>query len=173
MRETRQSGVVEKKPLCRRHGCGRSISSHDTSQRRPLRGAQADEDWWDIALTGHYSGLHRRVEIGGIALPVPSQSPPVVKALGVPTDRAGRRPVDSFFMLPGVDGVFAVGDGAALTQGKRPLPGVAQVAIQQGRYVGQVIHDSSKADRRGILSDDKGSMAVVGEDFAVLARGFE
>jgi NADH:ubiquinone reductase (H+-translocating) len=58
---------------------------------------------------------------------------PVVKTLGVQTDRAGRLPVDSFLIVPGVSGVFAVGDVAALSQGKRPLPGVAEVAIQQGR----------------------------------------
>jgi NADH dehydrogenase len=98
---------------------------------------------------------------------------PVVKTLGVSTDRAGRLPVDPFLMLPGVNGVFAVGDVAALTEGKRPLPGVAQVAIQQGRYVGRVISQQLKAKmpRRPFRYFDKGSMAVVGKNFAVLERG--
>jgi NADH:ubiquinone reductase (H+-translocating) len=97
----------------------------------------------------------------------------VVKTLGVTTDRAGRLPVDSFLMLPGVSGVFAVGDVAALTEGKRPLPGVAQVAIQQGRYAGRVISRQLKArvPRRPFRYFDKGSMAVVGKNFAVLERG--
>jgi NADH:ubiquinone reductase (H+-translocating) len=97
----------------------------------------------------------------------------VVKTLGVTTDRAGRLPVDSFLMLPGVSGVFAVGDVAALTDGKRPLPGVAQVAIQQGRYAGRVISRQLKArvPRRPFRYFDKGSMAVVGKNFAVLERG--
>jgi NADH:ubiquinone reductase (H+-translocating) len=95
---------------------------------------------------------------------------PVVKTLGFPTDRAGRLPVDSFLMVPGVNGVFAVGDVAAL---KRALPGVAQVAIQQGRYVGQVISRQLKgrAPRRPFRYFDKGNMAVVGKNFAVLERG--
>jgi NADH:ubiquinone reductase (H+-translocating) len=94
----------------------------------------------------------------------------VVKTLGFPTDRAGRLPVDSFLMVPGVNGVFAVGDVAAL---KRPLPGVAQVAIQQGRYVGQVISRQLKGrvSRRPFRYFDKGNMAVVGKNFAVLERG--
>jgi NADH:ubiquinone reductase (H+-translocating) len=98
---------------------------------------------------------------------------PVVKTLGVSTDRAGRLPVDPFLMLPGVNGVFAVGDVAALAEGKRPLPGVAQVAIQQGRYVGRVISQQLKgrAPRRPFRYFDKGSMAVVGKNFAVLERG--
>jgi NADH:ubiquinone reductase (H+-translocating) len=98
---------------------------------------------------------------------------PVVKTLGVPTDRAGRLPVDPFLMIPGASGVFAVGDVAVLSQGGRPLPGVAQVAIQQGRYVGQVISRQlkGKAPRRSFRYFDKGNMAVVGKNFAVLERG--
>jgi NADH:quinone reductase (non-electrogenic) len=98
---------------------------------------------------------------------------PVVKTLGAPTDRAGRLPVDPFLMVPDASGVFAVGDVAVMSQGGRPLPGVAQVAIQQGRYVGQVISRQlkGKAPRRAFRYFDKGNMAVVGKNFAVLERG--
>jgi NADH dehydrogenase len=98
---------------------------------------------------------------------------PVVKTLGVPTDTAGRLTVDSFLMLPGVSGVFAVGDVAGLAQGSRPLPGVAQVAIQQGRYVGGLISRQLKGrvQRHPFRYFDKGSMAVVGKNYAVLERG--
>jgi NADH dehydrogenase len=98
---------------------------------------------------------------------------PVVKMLGVVTDRAGRLPVDPFLMVPGANGVFAVGDVAALSESGRPLPGVAQVAIQQGRYVGRVISQQLKAraPRHPFRYFDKGSMAVVGKNFALLERG--
>jgi NADH dehydrogenase len=98
---------------------------------------------------------------------------PIVKTLGVPTDRAGRLPVNPFLRVLGANGVFAVGDLAALSQGGRPLPGVAQVAIQQGRYVGQLISRQlkGKALRRPFRYFDKGNMAVVGKNFAVLERG--
>jgi NADH dehydrogenase len=98
---------------------------------------------------------------------------PVVKTLGVPTDRAGRLPVDPSLKVQGVDGVFAVGDVAALNQDGRPLPGVAQVAIQQGHYVGQVISRQLKGRvaRHPFRYFDKGNMAVVGKNFAVLERG--
>ena len=69
---------------------------------------------------------------------------PIVRTLGVPTDRAGRLPVDPFLTVQGADGVFAVGDVAALSQGGRPLPGVAQVAIQQGHYVGRLISQAAQ-----------------------------
>jgi NADH dehydrogenase len=98
---------------------------------------------------------------------------PVVKTLNVPTDRAGRLPIDRFLMVPGVIGVFAVGDVAALSQDGRPLPGVAQVAIQQGRYVGRVIAKqlAGRAPPPAFRYFDKGNMAVVGKNFAVLERG--
>jgi NADH dehydrogenase len=97
----------------------------------------------------------------------------VVKTLGVPTDRAGRLPVNQFLMVQGVRDVFAAGDVTALSQGGRPLPGVAQVAIQQGHYVGRQIslQLNGKAARRPFRYFDKGNMAVVGKSFAVLERG--
>ena len=78
-------------------------------------------------------------------------------------------------MVPDVTGVFVVGDVAALSlQDGRPLPGVAQVAIQQGRYVGQVISQTAQRHnrrRRPFRYFDKGNMAVVGKNFAILERG--
>ena len=99
-------------------------------------------------------------------------APPIVKTLNVPKDRVGRLPVDPFLMLPGAKGVFAVGDIAFSSQ-HGPWPGVAQVAIQQGRYVGQVISILLKgeAPHRPFRYLDKGIMAVVGKNFAVLERG--
>jgi len=98
---------------------------------------------------------------------------PVVKTLGVPTDRAGRLPVDPFLRVANASGVFAVGDVAVLSQDGRPLPGVAQAAIQQGRYVGKAVARQlkGKAPRRPFRYFDKGNMAVVGKNFAVLERG--
>ena len=98
---------------------------------------------------------------------------PVVKTLGIPTDRSGRLTVDPFLMVKGAGGVFAVGDVVALNQDGHPLPGVAQVAVQQGRYAGQVVSDLLKgeAPRRPFRYFDKGTMAVVGRNFAVLQRG--
>jgi NADH dehydrogenase len=98
---------------------------------------------------------------------------PVVRTLGVKTDRAGRLPVDPYLMVQGANDVFAVGDVAALSQDGHPLPGVAQVAIQQGHYVGRLISRQVKgrAPPRAFRYFDKGNMAVVGKNFAVLERG--
>ena len=64
---------------------------------------------------------------------------PIVKMLGAKTDRAGRVSVGPFMNVPDLPSVFVIGDAASVTQGGRPVPGVAQAAIQQGRYVGQLI----------------------------------
>src|SRR5205807_3589161 len=64
---------------------------------------------------------------------------PAGKWLGVETDRAGRVKVQADLTVPGHPEIFVVGDTAALQQDGKPLPGVAQVAMQQGRYAGTLI----------------------------------
>ena len=66
---------------------------------------------------------------------------PIVRLLGAETDRAGRALVGPFLDLPAAPNIFVVGDAASLQQDGRPIPGVAQAAIQQGRYVGRLISD--------------------------------
>jgi NADH dehydrogenase len=75
--------------------------------------------------------------------------------------------------VPDSPGVFVVGDTATLMQGGRPLPGVAQVAIQQGGYVGRLIALEIGGGRppRPFRYFDKGNMAVVGKNFAILESG--
>ena len=72
---------------------------------------------------------------------------PILKLLETATDRAGRVCVTPFLSVPDHDSVFVVGDAAALAQSGRPLPGVAQVAIQEGRYVGRSINAHPNQDR--------------------------
>ncbi len=84
---------------------------------------------------------------------------------GAETDRAGRVPVNPDCTLPGHPEVFAIGDMVSLNK----LPGVAQPALQEGRYVGKVI----KARLAGEPAPppfkyfDKGSMATIGYRSAV------
>jgi NADH:ubiquinone reductase (H+-translocating) len=98
---------------------------------------------------------------------------PAGKWLNVDTDRAGRVRVERDLSVPEHPEIFVVGDTASLDQDGKPLPGVAQVAIQQGHYAGKVIYrgvarlDAPEAFRYF----DKGNMAVVGKGFAVLQSG--
>jgi len=65
-----------------------------------------------------------------------------------------------------------IGDTSSLDQDGKPLPGVAQVAMQQGRYVGRMILRRAKgkpiSTPKPFRYFDKGSMAVIGQGFAVL-----
>src|SRR5262245_6726600 len=98
---------------------------------------------------------------------------PAGKWLKAPTDRAGRVRVQPDLSVPGHPEIFVVGDTASLDQDGRPLPGVAQVAMQQGRYAGMVIHRriGGKPVPGPFRYFDKGTMAVVGKGFAVLQTG--
>jgi NADH:ubiquinone reductase (H+-translocating) len=98
---------------------------------------------------------------------------PIPKMLGTKTDRAGRALVDPFLKVVDAPGVFVVGDAASVMQNDHPVPGVAQAAIQEGRYVGRLIAKELKGreDKRPFRYFDKGNMAVVGKNYAVLERG--
>ena len=99
---------------------------------------------------------------------------PIPKMLGSKTDRAGRALVDPFLKVVDAPGVFVVGDAASVMQDEHPVPGVAQAAIQEGRYVGRLIAKELKGRKvkRPFRYFDKGNMAVVGKNYAVLQRGW-
>jgi NADH:ubiquinone reductase (H+-translocating) len=96
---------------------------------------------------------------------------PAAKWLDAPTDRVGRVKVNGDLSVRNLANVFVIGDVAAYEQDGRQLPGVAQVALQQGKYVARVI---GTRVRKGAVAvpvfrySDKGSMAVVGRNYAVM-----
>jgi len=93
--------------------------------------------------------------------------------LRVPTDHAGRVRVQNDLTVPGHPEIFVVGDTVSLDQDGRPLPGVAQVAIQQGRHAAKLIQRRLAGDHaaESFRYVDRGNMAVVGKGFAVLQSG--
>jgi NADH dehydrogenase FAD-containing subunit len=93
--------------------------------------------------------------------------------LGAETDRAGRVRVQNDLSVPGHPEIFVIGDTASLDQDGRPLPGVAQVAMQQGRYGGKLISRrvAGKNGLKPFRYFDKGNMAVVGKGYAILQSG--
>jgi NADH:ubiquinone reductase (H+-translocating) len=105
---------------------------------------------------------------------------PAARWLGVETDRFGRVKVNPDLSIPGHPNILGIGDTALVVAYSRnvfgmrtrtpgPLPGVAQPAIQEGRYVADLI-------RRRVLGStppnpfvywDKGDLAIVGRSFAI------
>jgi NADH:ubiquinone reductase (H+-translocating) len=113
---------------------------------------------------------------------------PLGKKLGTPIDRAGRVVVEPDMSLPGHPEVFVIGDLASAkdAQGKM-LPGVAPVAIQQGRFVARLIRREAKtqpANSPSVVHQqdqksgrppfhywDKGSLATIGRAAAIADFG--
>ncbi len=114
-----------------------------------------------------------RIEAGVVLWTAGVKPSPAAAWLGAATDRAGRVSVEPDLSVPGRPEIFVVGDVAAKLQEGAPLPGVAQVAIQGGRYVGRTIarRVAGRPAPPPFRYRDKGNLAVVGRNYAVLERG--
>ncbi|MCE2983145.1 MAG: NAD(P)/FAD-dependent oxidoreductase [Parachlamydia sp.] len=97
-----------------------------------------------------------------------NQASPLLKHLDIPLDQQGRALVNPDLTIPGHPNVFIIGDAACCT-GKKgaPLPAIAPVAIQQGKYVARLIKNPSKR-RKAFFYFDKGMMAAIGRGEAVV-----
>ncbi|MBD0269788.1 MAG: NAD(P)/FAD-dependent oxidoreductase [Cyanobacteria bacterium Co-bin8] len=92
---------------------------------------------------------------------------------GAPLDRVGRVLVESDLSLPDHPNIFVVGDLANFAhQGDKPLPGVAPVAMQEGKYVAKLIKQRL-ADKptQPFQYRDGGSLAIIGRNSAVVNLG--
>jgi len=98
---------------------------------------------------------------------------PAGKWLGSEVDHAGRVRIQSDLTIAQHPEIFVIGDTASLDQDGHPLPGVAQVAMQQGAYAAKAIfrHVTQKSAMPPFRYFDKGNLAVVGKNFAVLQSG--
>ncbi len=97
----------------------------------------------------------------------------VAEAVGQPLARGGRVSVSDCCTVPEHPEIFVLGDLAECTIAERTLPGVAQVAIQQGRYAARVILARAAGKRLPgpFRYQDRGSMATIGRRLAVADIG--
>lgn len=97
----------------------------------------------------------------------------IAKALPGELDRAGRVKANRFCKIDGVNDIYVIGDMAAIPWDEtKLLPGLAPVAMQQGRYVADSIRRKMKGKPvREFSYLDKGSMATIGRNKAVLEFG--
>lgn len=103
---------------------------------------------------------------------------PLNKVLGVELDKAGRVIVEKNLSIPKFPEIFVIGDQAHYKWGElhQPLPGLAPVAMQEGRFVARVIKAKilNKSAPEYFKYKDKGQMATIGRSRAVaLFRGVE
>jgi NADH dehydrogenase len=102
------------------------------------------------------------------------QASPLGKKLGVPVNKRGSVIVDQHLNPPGMLNVFVIGDLAEFQQDGKPVPGVAQPAMQMGDYaahrIGELVladRTGSKVSQKGFRYFDKGDMATIGKAAAV------
>lgn len=99
---------------------------------------------------------------------------PAAKWLGIEGDRAGRVPVTPTLEATGCKNIFVIGDTAhAVGNNCEALPGLAPVAMQQGRYVAKLIASRARgfAGQDKFQYRDKGTLATIGRAFAVAQIG--
>jgi NADH dehydrogenase len=117
-----------------------------------------------------------RVEVGADVIPAETiiwaagvAASPLGATLGAQIDRAGRVLIEPDLTVPGSRNVFVIGDLASLAGADgKPLPGVAQVAIQMGKHAAQnVMRGVEGQPYRPFVYKDLGNMATIGRASAV------
>jgi NADH dehydrogenase len=96
----------------------------------------------------------------------------VAEKTGAKTDRNGRIFVNEFLQVPGCPEVFVIGDLAVVEQDGKTLPGIAPVAMQEGKYVAQYLKKLAAGKKvKPFRYFDKGQLAVIGRNRAVAQIG--
>ncbi len=125
-----------------------------------------DHDSITVEGPGGVETIRARTRIWAAGVRASPLARMLAKRTGAETDRAGRVLVNPDCTVPGHPEIFAIGDMASLNK----LPGVAQPAIQEGRYVGGLVN-ARLAGRDGAVRPfryhDRGSMATIGHKYAV------
>ena len=98
---------------------------------------------------------------------------PAASWLGADADTTGRIKIKPDLTVPGLDGVFVIGDTGYHDQDGHPLPGVAQVAIQQGKFAAEYIKAKieGRPFERTFHYRDLGNLATIGRSSAIAQLG--
>ncbi len=102
-----------------------------------------------------------------------NKASPLLNTLSVPQDASGRIKVRPDLTIPDDPWIFVIGDAAHCVGGDgNPLPGLAPVAMQEGRYVAKMIaHETAPEQRRPFIYKDRGMLATIGRAQAVAQLG--
>lgn len=101
---------------------------------------------------------------------------PLTAQLGLQTDRAGRITPEPDLSIPGYPNVFVAGDLVSMKDSDgQMVPGVAPAAVQMGGHVAKIlklaIDPDNKGKRPAFDYFDKGMMAIIGKNYAVVKAG--
>ena len=118
----------------------------------------------DLVVTDEES-----IETDNVIWAAGNEASPIIKKLNTKTDSEGRAIVDPDCSIKEDGNVFVIGDAANYkNKNNSTLPGIAPVAIQQGKYLAKIIKNKTlKQDRKPFKYYDKGMMATVGRYKAI------
>ncbi|HSA85408.1 MAG TPA: NAD(P)/FAD-dependent oxidoreductase [Nitrospira sp.] len=102
-----------------------------------------------------------------------NKASPLLNTLGVPQDSCGRVKVGTDLTIPDEPWIFVIGDAAhCLGRDGKPLPGIAPVAMREGRYVATLINEEIQPEQRSPFAyTDRGMLATIGRAQAVAQFG--
>ena len=123
----------------------------------------------EINIGGDASRLSSRTVVWAAGVQASGLGRSIADATGAEVDRDGSVVVEPDLTLPGHPDIFVVGDLASYThQTGSPLRGTADVAISEGRYVGNAIRRRlANKDVKSFRFRDLGTLAVIGRSAAV------
>jgi NADH dehydrogenase len=125
-----------------------------------------------VGVTFRSSDTETRLPAQTVLWAAGVEASPVAKALGVPLDRAGRVLAEPTLAVPGHPEIFVAGDICALAQDGVPLPGVAQVAKQEGAHAARNVIGAVRGEPlEPFHYRDYGNMATIGRGSAVADIG--
>jgi NADH:ubiquinone reductase (H+-translocating) len=153
----------------------------------PELSEQARHDLQDIGVEVQLHALARQIDERGVQIEnefIPChtvlwaagvRAVPLAATLGAKQDRAGRIFVKPDLTVDNAPGVFVVGDAAAFPVEGGILPGVAQVALQQGRHTARnILASLASKPLKPFEYSDRGSMATIGRNRAVaVSKGLQ
>jgi len=135
------------------------------------------EVWTDSPVTAIQAGAvvsgGRSIHAATVLWAAGVTASPLAGSLGAALDGAGRVPVESDLSLPGHPEVFVIGDLAACRdEAGRVLPGLAPVAVQQGRHAARaIVRRCLGRSPEPFRYKDRGVLATIGRHAAVADFG--
>jgi NADH dehydrogenase len=133
-----------------------------------------DADGVTVSVNGRVERIATRTVLWAAGVRASRLGKVLAERAGAPLARAGRVIVEPDLSIPGHPGIFVIGDLASFThQGGKPLPGVAPVAMQQGRYVARLIQSrlAGRETPAPFHYFNKGNLATIGRNRAVAEFG--
>jgi NADH dehydrogenase len=133
-----------------------------------------DADGITVAVNGRAERIATHTVLWAAGVRASRLGKVLAERVGARLDRAGRVMVEPDLSVPGHPGIFVIGDLCCFThQGGKPLPGVAPVAMQQGKYVARLIQRrlAGREKPAPFHYFNKGNLATVGRNRAVAEFG--